>query len=159
MKAYFNRLFVLLTNGFVISCAIIFLITGAAKIYSAFGNAQVLQVDAPVLDISFERLFILVGAIEIAISMLCFCMKRQLINLIAVFWLSSNFLLYRLIVAWTGYHKPCSCLGSLTDSLHISAATGDALMKWILVYLLVGSIGCLVMAWLVRQSRVLFPES
>jgi hypothetical protein len=52
---------------------------------------------------------------------------------------------------WVGWHKPCSCLGNLTDALHIPPQTADTAMKIILAYLLIGSYGNLF--WLWRQCK------
>ncbi|MGH7977270.1 MAG: hypothetical protein ACREC8_11490, partial [Limisphaerales bacterium] len=67
-------------------------------------------------------------------------------------WLATNFFIYRLGLIHIGYHKPCSCLGTLTDALHIPAQTADTAMKIILAYLLIGSYTALL--WLWRQRRL-----
>jgi len=48
-----------------------------------------------------------------------------------------------------GWHRPCGCLGNLTDLdlLGISPHTADTIMKLVLAYLLVGSY------WLLWRSR------
>jgi hypothetical protein len=65
-------------------------------------------------------------------------------------WLSTSFLIYRFGLVWAGYHKPCPCLGNLTDALHIPPQTADTAMKIILAYLLIGSYATLF--WLWRQK-------
>jgi hypothetical protein len=49
------------------------------------------------------------------------------------------------------WHRPCNCLGNLTDALHISPQTADNIMKLLLAYLLIGSYGLMFWRW--KQGR------
>jgi len=40
--------------------------------------------------------------------------------------------------------EQCSCLGNLTDALHIRPETADNIMKLLLAYMLIGSYGLLI---------------
>jgi hypothetical protein len=53
------------------------------------------------------------------------------------------FLVYRLGLILVHYHKPCSCLGHLSDALHISPNAVNIAMKIVLEYLLLGSFAML----------------
>jgi hypothetical protein len=92
-----------------------------------------------------------VGLAEIVTALICFINRRPALSLGLVAWLSTNFVFYRIGLVWVGWHKPCSCLGNLTDALHISPQTADTVMKIILAYLLIGSYASLF--WLWRQKR------
>jgi len=60
---------------------------------------------------------------------------------------------YRLGLWWMHWHRPCSCLGNLTDALHISPQVADNVMKVLLAYLLIGSYGLLIWKrWLERKT-------
>jgi hypothetical protein len=50
-------------------------------------------------------------------------------------------------LVWLGYHKPCHCLGNLTDALNISPAAADTSMEVLLAYLLLGSYAILIWLW------------
>ena len=128
-----------LSRHFILSAAAILAITGAAKVWSAFGNSKLLAVADPIIGIQFGHLMLAVGMGEIVVALFCFFGKSQKLALGLVAWLATNFLLYRLGLWWVGYHKPCSCLGNLTDALHISPETADTAMKITLGYLLIGS--------------------
>jgi hypothetical protein len=67
-------------------------------------------------------------------------------------WLATSFVVYRLGLLWVGYHKPCGCLGSLTEALYLSPEAADASMKVVLAYLVVGSYATLIWQW--RRVRV-----
>jgi hypothetical protein len=58
-----------------------------------------------------------------------------------------------------GYHKPCSCLGNLTDALHIPPPMADTAMKIILAYLLIGSYATLFWLWRQRKKSAPAPAS
>jgi len=54
--------------------------------------------------------------------------------------LATNFVVYRVGLWWIGWHRPCGCLGNLTDLLGISPHTADTIMKLVLAYLLAGTL-------------------
>ena len=62
-------------------------------------------------------------------------------------WLGTIILGYRIGLLWIRYNKPCSCMGSLTDALHIKPETADTIMKIVLAYLLILSYGTLMWLW------------
>jgi len=140
---------------FVWSAGVLFVITGLAKAFSATGSARALDVTDPIIGIPFRHLMLAVGLLELFIAFFCpFTDKRQF-SLLAVVWLATNFVIYRLGLWWMGWHRPCGCLGNLTDLLRISPRAADNIMKSVLAYLLVGSY------WLLwrsrRRSRVAAP--
>jgi hypothetical protein len=127
------------------------MITATAKIVSAAGSAQILTYRDPILAISFRDLFLLAGMVEMVIAVACFFAKQMTVQASLVAWLATNFLFYRFGLFLVGYHRPCPCLGNLTDAIHIPPQTADTVMKMILAYLLIGSYGTLF--WLWRQCR------
>jgi len=107
------------SRSFVVSAGVILAFTGIAKAWSAFGAARLLTVADPLTGITFGHLMLVVGMVEIVIALFCFFGKSQKVALGLVAWLATNFVVYRFGLWWVGYHKPCSCLGNLTDALHI----------------------------------------
>lgn len=91
------------------------------------------------------------GILETAVALVCFFAKSQKLALGLIAWLSTNLLVYRVGLWWMDWHRPCSCLGNLTDALHISPQVADNIMKAVLAYLLIGSYGLLFWQW--RNSR------
>ena len=51
--------------------------------------------------------------------------------------------------------KPCSCLGHITDALHIPPQTADTAMKIILAYLLIGCDATLFWLWTQHKKATL----
>ena len=137
---------------FIISASLILLITGAAKVWTVFGNNKILGLVDPIAGLKFWQLMLAVGWGEIAVALVCFFSKRQTLALGLVAWMSTNFVVYRLGLWWMDWKKPCSCLGNLTDALHISPQTADNIIKVLLAYLLIGSYGLLVWQWKQQQQ-------
>ncbi len=127
-------------SGILTSCAIILLITGAAKVWSGLGSSKALAVADPILGISFGKLMVGVGLVEIAVAAHCLFRPRRIFtNASLIAWLSTSFLVYRLGLWGMDWHKPCGCLGGLADALHLRPETADTLIKGLLAWLLVGS--------------------
>ncbi len=137
---------------FALSAGVILAITGVAKVWSGLGNSKLLAVVDPIIGIKFGYLMLVVGMAEIVIVLVCFFGKRQTLALGLVAWMSTNFVVYRLGLWWLDWKKPCSCLGNLTDALHISPQTADNIMKVLLAYLLIGSYGLLI--WSKRPRKL-----
>ena len=146
-----NKKFPLLINR---SSGALLFITAIAKLVSAGGNARILQMADPILSIPFRHVFWIVGALELIVAFICFFSKRLGLQAGFVAWLATCFLSYRLGLLWVGYHKPCSCLGNLTDALHIPPQIADDAMKIILAYLLIGSYGTLFWLWRQRKKAI-----
>jgi hypothetical protein len=136
-----------LVRRFILSAGVFLGVAGIAKMWSAFGNSKFLAVADPIIGIKFGQLMLAVGAGETGIALVCFFNKRQTLALGLVAWISTNFVVYRLGLWWMDWHRPCNCLGNLTDALHISPQTADNIMKVVLAYLLIGSYGFLIWQW------------
>jgi hypothetical protein len=143
---------------FVLSAGAILGITGIAKAWSTLGSTKLLGVIDPILGMKFGHLMLAVGVAEIVIALVCFFSKRQALALGLVAWISSNFVVYRLGLWWMHWHRPCNCLGNLTDALHISPQTADNIMKVLLAYLLIGSYGLLLWRWRMNH-RLEMPDA
>jgi hypothetical protein len=145
------------SRRFIISAGVVLSITGIAKIWSGLGQARILVVPDPLIGIELGHLLSLVGMVEVVIALACFFNKRQQLSIMSVAWLATSFVVYRLGLLWMGWHRPCSCLGNLTDAIHISPQVADNVMKGVLAYLLIGSYTTLF--WLWRQRRQLASGS
>jgi hypothetical protein len=137
-------------NIFFLCSGVFLLITGVAKLVSADGNARILQNIDPILNLRFQEIFWIVGGLECGLAFICFLNKQILLRALLIASLASSFLVYRFGLWWVDYHRPCPCLGNLTDALHISPQIANTAMKIILAYLLIGSYGTLL--WLWRQK-------
>lgn len=126
-------------------------LTGLAKALSAVGPARALETADPLFGMPFRELLLVVGLVELFIAFFCLFTDRRRFSLLAVAWISTNFLVYRAGLWFIGWHRPCSCMGSLTDMVHISPRLADNIMKAVLACLLVGSYAILLWEW--RRGR------
>jgi hypothetical protein len=130
-----------------------------AKLISACGSSRILQNSDPVFAISFRSVFVIVGLLEMFVSAVCFFSSRLDFKACMVALLTTNFFIYRLGLLLVGFHKPCSCMGNLTDALHIPPQTADTVMKIILAYLLLGSYASLFWLWRQRKTTAITPSN
>jgi hypothetical protein len=142
---------------FLYSAAVILLLTATAKFVSSSGSAKILLHHDQLIGLRFKDLYRIVGCIELVVALACVFGKRIWLQAGLITWLSTSFVAYRFGLIWVGYKKPCSCLGSLTDALHISPQSADTAMKIILAYLLIGSYATLF--WLWQQKWKNLPSS
>ena len=142
---------------FIDSAGVLLTITAIAKLLSSFGHAGILYNIDPILSMTFQHVFWIVGAAELGIAFLCFSGKQLILSTGLVALLTTNFLIYRVGLVLIGYHRPCPCLGNLTDALHISPEFADMTMKIILVYLIIGSYVSLFWLWRQRKKAILAP--
>jgi hypothetical protein len=129
----------------------VLLLTGVAKAFTAIGSARALDTIDPLTGIPFRQLLLLVGLAELLIAFFCLFTDKRRLSLLAVAWLSTNFLVYRLGLWFIGWHHPCHCMGDLASALHLSDQAADNIMKGVLAYLLIGSYLLLVLQW--RAAR------
>lgn len=124
---------------FVVSAGSILLVTGIAKVVSAFGTSRILDLSDPIFSISFRHLFASVGLLETIVAVLCVCRPKELLSLGLTAWVAISFLLYRSGLVWVGWHRPCPCLGNLSDTLHVNPDLADSVSKVLIGYLVCGS--------------------
>ena len=143
-----------LKRFFIYSVAGILLITSVAKMISSGGDAKVLRVLDPIFSISFRAEFWIVGGVELSLAILLFKLKSIPLRVGLITWLGTMFLLYRLGLILINYQKPCTCLGTLTASLHISPSFADNVMRIIVCYMLLGGTTILFWDWKFRVKKV-----
>lgn len=139
------------------SVGILMLITSSAKLVSAVGTMHILDINEPIFHISFRHVFWVAGLFELFIALFCFLDVQMWYQAGMVACLATNFVFYRLGLIWIGWRKPCSCMGNLTDVLHIPPQAADTAMKIILAYLLIGSYTTLFWLWRQRKKTVQAP--
>jgi hypothetical protein len=123
---------------FTLSASVVLALTGLAKIYSGFGKAHLLEVADPIFGTAFRVTMVSTGSLELVVAVVCLLDTRLSAAPALVTLLGSSFLIYRAGLHWTGWHKPCNCLGTLTDSIGLSPDIADFLLKTISAYLFVG---------------------
>ncbi len=134
-----------LSRGFIVSAVVILAVTGVAKVLSSLGQVKALDQIDPVFGVPLRALIALTGIAEIFLAGHCFRSPRVRLSTGLLAWFFSLLLVYRISLLALGWRQPCSCLGNLTEVLDLSPDTADLIMKWVLAYLLVGSLGLLLL--------------
>ena len=143
----------ILEKGFIRSAGIILIVTSLAKILSAMGHAHMLEMPDPLFGVAFRYLMLLAGFLELVIGLFCLTETLVKFRLYLVVWIASCFLGYRIALWRIGWRHPCPCLGTWTDSLHLSAEAADSAMKLVLGYLLLGSLIVFFTSFISRRLR------
>lgn len=138
------------TRFFLYSAGVGLMFTAMAKFISSAGHGAILKTPDPLIGMPFRDILLLAAGIEAAIAVTCFLSSRIGLSAGLIAWLSTCLAMYRFSLWQIGWHKPCSCLGNLTDALQISPQLADNIMKAVLIYLLIGSYSTLL--WLWRQK-------
>jgi len=131
--------------------SVLLLAAGAAKLASSFGAARILDQQEPLFHLTFRAFFKGVGFIEVLGAALCLSHISFMRKAAVLAVISFCILCYRYGIALMGYHQPCNCLGTFTETLGLSPSLADDIMKMILLLMLSVSAGALCLEhWLLR---------
>jgi len=136
---------------FIYTAIALLVVLALAKLISSGSNAKILAYLDPVFLIPNRFMLWIASGLEITVVLICISTSKRQMQALAVAWLSTNFLLYRLGLWQVGYGGYCLCLGTLEDGLYISPWIADVLAKIIFSYLLIGSYATLL--WTGRHTN------
>ena len=128
------------------SFAVIFMLTGGAKILNVLDDSLMLRVQDPIF--SFMRsghLHTIVGLLELALAGVI--LTRRLtpyVSALCCALLASAFLAYRLAIAFGDSGAYCGCLAGLDKIFGWSTEQASTVSLGILAYVLVGSYAVLI---------------
>lgn len=125
---------------FLSSIAMLLLVTGLLKLYSAGGAARILDQPDPLLLLSVRNVLVGSALLEVAVAVYLLVATHARHSLFLVLWLGISFLLYHLLLIIIEPGNPCPCLGSVAQLLSPAAATW--IPRFIIAYMIIGS------AWL-----------
>jgi len=125
-------------RAFLFSALVILGCSGSAKILSSLGTVPILELPDPVFRLPNRWFLCLAGAFELCAAAYLLLGRNQRLKLLLVAWLSTIFCLYRLEIWLTQPGKPCHCLGTVTEYLHLKADQVEPILV-LLIYLLAGS--------------------
>jgi hypothetical protein len=128
-------------------------LTAVAKLIGAGGGAKVLKLRDPILSLSNQDAFTLAATVELVVAGYLFFGKNEQWKLLAIAWLSTNLLAYRLAM-WSGnITRPCGCLGDVMDWWPWLKVHQDGVMKGLLAFMLVGAYGFLWHEWRAGKAK------
>lgn len=149
---------------FIRSSVAILTFTMICKLISVGTSSDYLQAAAPIFTfLKWKEFLIVASAVEgITTATILWSnpIRRQLL---AILWISSVFLTFRMTLWLTGYTGPCNCAGFVGDWIHLPRAIVETTMLTFAWYMFLGSLFCLVLQWRHRSkialSGVLFACS
>lgn len=115
-------------NSILWIAAGILLLFAVGKLLTLWDDSPVWREQEPITGLSFRKFSVAAGLAELTVV---FCLRfisstaRRAMLLVII---SGTFLLYRSLLLWVDYQKPCACLGSLTEiaGLDPNVASGIA---------------------------------
>ncbi|MCX8156765.1 MAG: hypothetical protein N3J91_10010 [Verrucomicrobiae bacterium] len=121
------------------SAATILCLTAVCKLISVTGEARVMALADPIIRfVSLRQLLLWTALLELGVAWYLFNGRNIRARNYLLLWLCGLFIAYR-VGLWLMQYKGCSCLGTVTQWLPVSAGTVDLVMKLILAYLGIGS--------------------
>jgi hypothetical protein len=141
-------------NIYLVLVAVLLVLTAGAKLFSAAGEGRILAAPDPLLRLSNREVLIGVGLLELAVAAFLLLGRHPQLKHLTLVWLSLNFIVYRVGLAWVAPGKPCTCLGLITARLPLKPDTVDLLLKLMIGVMLFGSGYFLLRDWLhARNGR------
>lgn len=144
METKWIKPFIYLAGGILLAMALIRFIIAA-------GDAQILSLSEPMLGIPIRQAVLIVGGLELVVAMICLFGKRAGLQIGLLAWMSVNFIVFQIGLLWMHFHIQATCLGSLTDPLHLMRGKSGLFFPFFSALLLVGS--CLAFWKLPRAIR------
>jgi len=95
----------------------------------------------PLLVISMPVVFWIVGALELAVGLVCLFGKRAWLKTTLTLWLAVTFLAYEFGLFWAaGPRSFAGYMGNLASAFHVTPGTAFWILTMAFVYLLSGSV-------------------
>lgn len=138
---------------FILCAGLILLAAALTRFLIAVGNAQIMALPDPMLGISLRYALFIVGAIELAAALICLFGKRVGFQIALLAWLGTNYLVVWIGLVWQHCSPQATCIGSLTDPLHLSRGLTGFILQTLPLGLLLGSYAALVQLWLAKRIK------
>lgn len=119
-------------------CAVILLATASAKLLSLGGEAKLLMIRDPLLNIRYDHLFLVAGLVELGVACELWRSASRHRGLCWLFCLSMNFLIYRGLSYIEGTVL-CPCLGTFSDMVGLPPSLLNTSLFSVSIGMLAGS--------------------
>ncbi len=141
---------------FLYSAGGILLAAAAIRFVIAAGDAPSLALPEPMLGIPLRYAVLAVGGIELIVALICLFGRQAAFQVACLAWLSTDYIVYRIGLLLMHDHPQTTCIGSLTDPLHLAAGAMGLLVAFLPFCLVIGSCAALPGVW---QSWASLPRS
>jgi hypothetical protein len=125
--------------------AVILFVMGVVELYAALDSSWILSETDPLSHITYRKLFILRGILELVVSAFILIGRSERGRLILSLWFATGLIGYRLAMSW--YHTPnvLACLGNRSDWIAISPRAFDRITLLTYAFILFGSYASLIL--------------
>jgi len=132
---------------FVNLAGAILLAAGLSRLLIAAEGAQFLSLPDPALGIPLHYALLVVGGIESLVALICLFGKRIHFQVGWLAWLATSYLVFQIGLFWMHCHPQATCIGSLTDPLHLSRGIAGWFVMALTIYIILGSYIALIRLW------------
>jgi hypothetical protein len=146
MKSKFMQFFIRSAGGILLMAALV-------RFLIATDTDPVLPLIDPMLGIPLRWSVAIVGGLEFIVALICLFGKQTGIQLGWLVWLTANFAIFRIGLAWMHIHLQATGLGTLTDPLRLSRSTMDFGVSLVSFYLLLGGSAAAACFWLEKRAE------
>jgi hypothetical protein len=137
----------------MVSASIILLVTSAAKLISSTMTARILDASDPLFGFKNRQIMVTVGLIELLVVGILLFANNARLKLVLITWVGFNFILYRLASWLFVFTKPCPCLGTIADLIHVRQETLNVFLTSAAIYLLLGGTSLLALNYWNRSTN------
>ena len=138
---------------FIHSGGAILLMAALIRFVIASGDAQILSRPDPLLGVQLRYAVLAVGIIELAVAWFCLFGKSAGLQCAWLAWLGTNYLVFQAGLLWAHCHPQGTCLGSLTDPLHLARGLTGDILGLLPLYLMLGVYAALAVILLPRPAK------
>ena len=143
---------------YIRTVAILLGITAIAKLISLTGTQGILDVADSLISMKNRHLLLVMAILESLTVLFLILSKNNKQKLVTINFLSIGFLTYHCGIYLLGAPTFCPCLGHITDQLHISQNVADAFIRFIIVYMFLGSALFLGSTWMKLTMPIRLDE-
>jgi DNA-directed RNA polymerase subunit RPC12/RpoP len=137
---------------FIYTAGAILLMAALIRFLIAAGNSPVLDLPDPLLGFRLRHAILAVGAFELVVAGICLFGKKTGVQAVWLAWAGTNYVVFQIGLVWMHVHPQATCLGSLTDPLHLSRGMTGNFMAILPVFLALGGYMALAAPWLPKPK-------
>lgn len=124
MALKWGKSFIPVAGGLLVAAALV-------RFLILFSPAQSLALPDPFLEIPLRPAIFSAGLLELAAGLVCLFGKNLRLQTMALAWLATNWLVYRIGLMWLGIHPQGTFLGMLTDPLKLAGTPAGFVAAWL----------------------------
>lgn len=124
---------------FVKSAGFVLLMAALSRFLIALEPVPFLLLPDPALGIPLRYSLLVAGGIELLFALICLFGKNIYFQTGWLVWLATNYVVFQIGLFWMHCHPQATCVGSLTDPLHLSRGFYGWITTLLRIYLVLGS--------------------